>query len=83
MPAPLVKAHERLDRTVEACYSSKRFHGDRQQFEALIARYEHLTLPRTGSGIRRTRPSRPPIEENARHLIPLFDSLAEKADEEE
>jgi hypothetical protein len=23
------------------------------------------------------------LEENARHLIPLFDSLAEKADEEE
>lgn len=45
MPAPLVKAHDALDRAVDRCYREKPFENDRQRVEFLFALYEQLTAP--------------------------------------
>ena len=47
MPASLVKAHNQLDRAVDACYGKKKFAGDRERVEYLFALYEKLTAPLT------------------------------------
>ena len=45
MPAPLLKAHQVLDRAVDRCYRSEPFPSDRHRVEYLFALYERLTAP--------------------------------------
>jgi hypothetical protein len=45
MPADLVKAHHKLDRTVEKCYRSDPFESDRNRFEYLFDLYLKLKNP--------------------------------------
>ena len=45
MPAPLLKAHQQLDRAVDRCYRPEPFPSDRHRVEYLIALYEQLTAP--------------------------------------
>ena len=45
MPAPLLKAHQQLDRAVDRCYRREPFHSDRERVEHLFALYEKLTSP--------------------------------------
>ena len=45
MPAPLLKAHQQLDRAVDRCYRPEPFPSDRHRFEYLFAPYEKLTAP--------------------------------------
>ena len=39
----LVKAHQALDRTVDACYRKAAFSSDAQHVELLLERYQQLT----------------------------------------
>jgi len=43
MPPALVKAHQALDRAVDACYRKAAFTSDAQRVEFLFERYQHLT----------------------------------------
>jgi hypothetical protein len=43
MPPALVKAHQTLDRTVDACYRKAAFTNDAQRVEFLFERYQQLT----------------------------------------
>jgi hypothetical protein len=43
MPAPLLKAHQELDRTVDRCYRPDPFPSDRHRVEYLFALYEKIT----------------------------------------
>jgi hypothetical protein len=45
MPAPLLKAHQALDRAVDRCYRPEPFPSDRHRVEYLFALYEKLTAP--------------------------------------
>lgn len=45
MPAPLLKAHEQLDRAVDRCSRPGPFPSDRHRVEYLFALYEQLTAP--------------------------------------
>jgi hypothetical protein len=45
MPAPLLKAHQALDRVVDRCYRSEAFPSDRHRVEYLFALYEKITVP--------------------------------------
>jgi len=45
MPAPLLKAHQALDRAVDRCYRSEPFPSDRHRVEYLFALYEKITAP--------------------------------------
>ena len=45
MPAPLLKAHQALDRAVDRCYRSAKFTSERERVEYLFQRYEQLTAP--------------------------------------
>ena len=45
MPAPLLKAHQQLDRAVDRCYRPEPFPSDRHRVEYLFALYEKLTAP--------------------------------------
>ena len=45
MPAPLLKAHQQLDRAVARCYRSEPFPSERHRVEHLFALYEKLTAP--------------------------------------
>lgn len=45
MPANLVEAHAKLDRTVDLCYRPQPFQNDRQRIEHLFGLYEKLTSP--------------------------------------
>jgi hypothetical protein len=45
MPAPLLKAHQQLDRSVDRCYRPEPFPSDRHRVEYLFALYEQLTAP--------------------------------------
>jgi hypothetical protein len=49
MPAPLLKAHQTLDRTVDRCYRSEPFPSDRHRVEYLFALYEKITVPLVAS----------------------------------
>ena len=40
MPAPLLKAHQQLDRAVDRCYRPEPFPSDRHRVEYLFALYE-------------------------------------------
>jgi hypothetical protein len=43
MPPALVKAHQALDRAVDACYRKAAFASDAQRVEFLFERYQQLT----------------------------------------
>ena len=43
MPPVLVKAHQALDRAVDACYRKAAFISDAQRVEFLFERYQQLT----------------------------------------
>ncbi len=45
MPAPLLKAHQQLDRAVDRGYRPEPFPSDRHRVEYLFALYEQLTAP--------------------------------------
>ena len=45
MPAPLLQAHQALDRAVDRCYRSEAFESDRHRVEYLFALYEKITAP--------------------------------------
>ena len=45
MPAPLLKAHQALDRAVDRCYRPEAFESDRHRVEFLFALYEKITAP--------------------------------------
>ncbi len=45
MPAPLLQAHQDLDRAVDRCYRPEPFPSDRHRVEYLFALYEQLTAP--------------------------------------
>jgi hypothetical protein len=45
MPAPLLKAHQELDRAVDRCYRPDPFPSDRHRVEYLFALYEKITAP--------------------------------------
>ena len=49
MPAPLLKAHQALDRAVDRCYRPEPFTSDRARVEFLFALYEKITAPLMGS----------------------------------
>lgn len=53
MPAALRKAHERLDRAVDACYRRQPFTSERQRLELLFSLYERLVAPLAPSPPRR------------------------------
>ena len=44
-PAPLLQAHQDLDRAVDRCYRPEPFPSDRHRVEYLFALYEKLTAP--------------------------------------
>lgn len=43
MPAPLLKAHQNLDRAVDRCYRKEKFDTERERVEFLFGLYEALT----------------------------------------
>ena len=45
LSAPLLKAHQQLDRAVDRCYRPEPFPSDRHRVEYLFALYEKLTAP--------------------------------------
>ena len=45
MPAPLLKAHQALDRAVDQCYRSAKFTSERERVEYLFQRYEQPPPP--------------------------------------
>jgi hypothetical protein len=45
MPAPLAKAHAKLDRAVDRCYRSQKFESERKRVEYLFDRYQQLVQP--------------------------------------
>jgi hypothetical protein len=59
MPPALVKAHQKLDAAVDACYRKAAFASDAQRVEFLFERYQHLTslLPAEKSKPKRAKKS--------------------------
>ena len=57
MPPSLVKAHQALDRAVDACYRKATFANDAQRVEFLFERYQQLTslLPVEAAKIKRRK----------------------------
>ncbi len=49
MPPALVKAHQELDRAVDACYRPKSFDGETRRIEYLFELYEQYTAPLMGA----------------------------------
>ena len=49
MPADLLKAHQNLDRAVDACYRQAPFTSERHRVEYLFTLYEQLTAPLTAT----------------------------------
>ncbi len=45
MPAPLLKAHQALDRSVDRCYRAAPFTSERERVEYLFQLYEAMTAP--------------------------------------
>ena len=43
MPAPLLKAHQNLDRAVDRCYRKEKFETERERVEFLFGLYETMT----------------------------------------
>jgi len=45
MPPDLLKAHQKLDKAVDLCYSPQPFTSELNRIEYLFALYEKLTAP--------------------------------------
>jgi type I restriction-modification system DNA methylase subunit len=58
MPAPLRRAHDQLDRAVDACYRRPPFTSERQRLEFLFNLYEQFVAPLTGPTTRQRRQRR-------------------------
>ena len=58
MPAPLLKAHQQLDRAVDRCYRPEPFPSDRHRVEYLFALYEQLTAPLVAAAARKPKKAR-------------------------
>ena len=58
MPAPLLKAHQQLDRAVDRCCRPEPFLSDRHRVEYLFALYEHLTTPLVAAAAKPARKGR-------------------------
>ena len=58
MPAPLLKAHQQLDRAVGRCYRPEPFPSDRHCVEYLFALYEQLTAPLVAAAARKPKRAR-------------------------
>lgn len=55
MPPVLVKAHQALDRAVDACYRKAAFANDAQRVEFLFERYQQLTSLLPTASVKKTR----------------------------
>lgn len=55
MPPALVKAHQALDRAVDACYRKAAFTSDAQRVEFLFERYQQLTSLLSSISAKKTR----------------------------
>ena len=55
MPPALVKAHQALDRAVDACYRKAAFSNDAQRVEFLFERYQQLTSLLPSTSAKKTR----------------------------
>lgn len=60
MPAELVKAHQALDRAVDAAYGKRRFHTDADRVRFLFERYEHLLSRLPASKPKKVRAKKAP-----------------------
>lgn len=58
MPAPLLKAHQALDRAVDRCYRAAPFNSERERVEYLFQLYEQLTAPLASAETRKRRRSK-------------------------
>ena len=58
MPAPLLKAHQQMDRAVDRCYRTEPFPSDRHRVEYLFALYEQLTAPLIAAAARKPKRAR-------------------------
>ena len=58
MPPALVKAHQALDRAVDACYRKAAFTNDAQRVEFLFERYQQLTSLLPSASANKTRKSK-------------------------
>ncbi|MGA8148305.1 MAG: DNA methyltransferase [Gallionellaceae bacterium] len=58
MPPALVKAHQALDRAVDACYRKAAFTSDAQRVEFLFERYQQLTSLFPSTSAKKTRKSK-------------------------
>lgn len=55
MSPVLVKAHQALDRAVDACYRKAAFNSDAQRVEFLFERYQQLTSLLPTASVKKTR----------------------------
>ena len=55
MPPALVKAHQALDRAVDACYRKAAFASDAQRVEFLFERYQQFTSLLPAATVKKTR----------------------------
>jgi hypothetical protein len=55
MQPVLVKAHQALDRAVDACYRKAAFTNDAQRVEFLFERYQQLTSLLPTAAVKKTR----------------------------
>ncbi|MDO8340350.1 MAG: DNA methylase, partial [Candidatus Woesebacteria bacterium] len=55
MPPALVKAHQSLDRAVDACYRKAAFANDAQRVEFLFERYQQLTSLLPAAPVKKSR----------------------------
>lgn len=60
MPAELVKAHQTLDRAVDAAYGKRKFHTDADRVAFLFERYEHLISMLPASKPKKSRAKKSP-----------------------
>jgi len=58
MPAPLLKAHQALDRAVDRCYRAAPFNSERERVEYLFQLYEQLTAPLASAETKKRRRSK-------------------------
>lgn len=65
MPPALVKAHQTLDRAVDAAYGKRVFKTDAERVAFLFERYQHLTSPLPVAKPKGKRKSKTPLIEGA------------------
>lgn len=60
MPPALLKAHQALDKAVDAAYHKQPFAGERERIEYLFAEYQRLTAPLIPAAAKTGRKKRRP-----------------------